>query len=233
MHFWARASFRLSYSEPTEATHRTLTQHDSAAKWGNSSPSNQLRHDMCGFLGLLVKVGQPRARTAPWADMRRTRAAQATETPPPGRPGGRCRTKVDYAELAGPRHYGKRGSTDAQARQVLDLKAAGCRESQQVLSHAAGVSSSAVSRLRARDQKEAPTTTINHQIPLRLDENSPTLMCTQEGPAEGEAPPEARNRWARNYRRRKAVLRAAAVAAAAQSTQVKGVQLLASSLRQM
>ena len=224
MHFWARASFRLSYSEPIEATNATSTQDDSASDGATPHEATNSGTTMCGFLGLLVKVGQPRARTAPWTNMRRTRAAQATasEPPPPGRSGGRSRTKVDYAALAGPRHYGKRGSSEAQARQVLDLKAAGCRDSQQVLSEAAGVSSSAVSRLRARDQKEAPpTTTTNHQIPLRLNENSPTLMCTQEGPAEGEAPPEARNRVARNYRRRKAVLFAAAVAAAAQSAQVK------------
>ena len=145
-----------------------------------------------------------------------------TETPAvPGRSSGRSRRQVDYAALAGPRPYGKRGSSAARARQVLDLRAAGCRETQEALSQSAGVASSTVSRLHARDQKEAPPTPINHQIPLRLDDNSPTLMCMQEGPAEGETRSEAYNRWNRNYRRRMAVLRAAAVAAAAQATQVK------------
>ena len=138
-----------------------------------------------------------------------------TETPAvPGRSSGRSRRQVDYAA-------GKRGVSAARARQVLDLRAAGCRETQEALSQSAGVASSTVSRLHARDQKEAPPTPINHQIPLRLDDNSPTLMCMQEGPAEGETRSEAYNRWNRNYRRRMAVLRAAAVAAAAQATQVK------------
>lgn len=95
---------------------------------------------------------------------------------------------MDYAALAGPRTY---GSSDARARQVLDLRAAGCRETQEALSHSAGVASSTVSRLHARDQKGAPPTPIIHQIPLRLDDNSPTLMCRQEGPAEGETRSEA------------------------------------------
>ena len=128
---------------------------------------------------------------------------------------------MDYAALAGPRPYGKRGSSDAKARQVRDLRAAGCRETQEALSQSAGVASSTVSKLHARDQKGAPPKPINYQIPLRLDGNSPTLMCMQEGPAEGEARSEAYNRWSRNYRRRKATIRAAAVAAAAQATQVK------------
>lgn len=127
---------------------------------------------------------------------------------------------MDYAALAGPRPYGKRGSNEARARQVLDLKAAGCRESQEVLSDAAGVSSSTVSRLHARDQKGATPKPINHQVPVRLDDNSPTLMCMQEGPAERETLLESNSRRARNYRRRKAVLRAAAMTAAAQATQV-------------
>ena len=100
-----------------------------------------------------------------------------TETQPsvPARSSGRSRSQVDYAALAGPRTY---GSSDARARQVLDLRAAGCRETQEALSHSAGVASSTVSRLHARDQKGAPPTPIIHQIPLRLDDNSPTLMCT-------------------------------------------------------
>ena len=169
----------------------------------------------------MVKIGQPRARTAPWTVPRRALPSQATTATPPVRSGGRSRTPVDYAALAGPRPYGKSGSSDARARQVLDLKAAGCRETQETLSQSAGVASSTVSRLHARDQKGAPPTPIHHQIPLRLNANSPTLMCMQEGPADGEARSEAVNRRGRNYRRRKAVLRAAAVAAAAQAAQVK------------
>ena len=174
-----------------------------------------------------LKCGRPEPEVRPALICVAPVPSQATtETQPsvPARSSGRSRSQVDYAALAGPRTY---GSSDARARQVLDLRAAGCRETQEALSHSAGVASSTVSRLHARDQKGAPPTPIIHQIPLRLDDNSPTLMCRQEGPAEGETRSEAYSRWNRNYRARNAVLRAAAVAAAAQATQVKECQSLA------
>ena len=147
-------------------------------------------------------------------------AAERSAAAPPltleraARSGGRA-PRIDYRSVVGTRDSCPSGKI--LARQVLDAKAAGSLQTQEALARAAGVDPSAVSRVRASDKAHAPLAAPQpktHQILLQLDGNFPALVCTQEGRVDGESAKETHNRCNRNFTRRRAVLRAAGVAAA-------------------
>ena len=59
----------------------------------------------------------------------------------------------------------------------------------------------------------------------RLNEDSPALVCMQEGRVIGETSIESHNRCSRNFKKRQAVLRVAAEAAAARAAEVKHIEM--------
>jgi hypothetical protein len=137
-----------------------------------------------------------------------------------------CRAvEKNYRELSGVRTYTERGTVNVLARQVLDAKAAGSTLTQAALAHAVGVAPAIVSKLSASDKLHAPPPSATYEMLLRLNEDSPALVCMQEGRVIGETSIESHNRCSRNFKKRQAVLRVAAEAAAARAAEVKHIEM--------